>query len=210
MKPYLDEMILDVWHDIQAREQEADIEGSMASLTPEEWLEGIKRGVIELEDRVIQLEEKRLMEEQLYIRLPKSMQLVPRGLSQGGRKAREHDHISYSDPKLAIRFGLSLMSHSLQMGQVESFKNAMIESMKQKKQGVQWMDEKIIELNELTIGLCECILPMNQDTYYQVIFMTSLHGRALLGSFHFKLEDAALWQPLSNAIIRCLRISQTT
>ncbi|WP_409175201.1 hypothetical protein [Brevibacillus fortis] len=73
---------------------------------------------------------------------------------------------------------------------------------------MQVVHNELIELDECRVACSEFIIPLEDKTYFQILFATSVNGRALLGSFHFESEEVLVWRPLAHALIRTIRVEQ--
>ncbi|MFA4135579.1 MULTISPECIES: hypothetical protein [unclassified Brevibacillus] len=206
MTIYWDEKILDVWNSIQTRRQLAEMEEQRVQLTLEECLDGVRKGYLEYEGHRFEFAENLLFDGQLGIQLPRSMQLMPRGRGSNSGGNSQHEQISYKEEESAVMLGMNHMAHQLPMSGVEPFVQAMTAQVKKAQAGLQVVHHELIELDGCRIACSEFIIPVEDKTYYQILFATSLNGRALLGSFHFESEEVLVWQPLAHSLIRTLRV----
>ncbi|MFW5436756.1 hypothetical protein [Paenibacillus apiarius] len=203
MTAYWDDKFLEMWNDLCARRQ--IIAAEERALPPEDWEAGVLQGVVEYEGRLIEIEEKELLGGQASLRLPRSMQLMPRGIGARGQVLRGHEQAVFTNEDSSVMFGLSLMTHRLQLNDLEALQSAMTVQAKKLRSDVQLVREDIIERNGGKMVCCEYVIPTPLSMYYQMMFATSWQGRAIWGSFHFDATEALLWQPLSHALIRSLR-----
>ncbi|ATF11539.1 hypothetical protein HPY27_12515 [Brevibacillus sp. HB1.1] len=206
MTVYWDEKILDAWNDIQKRREIKEVEEKMAQMSPEEWLAGVQLGVIEYEGQTIYCEEKLFFDEQMAIHLPTSMWLIPRGIESKGNTTHQHDQMTYKNEKGTVMFGLTHMTHLIQMDDVEQFLSTMTIQLKKKQAGLQVVHNEVIELSEVKVASSEFVIPLKNGKYYQILFVTALKERMLLGSFHFAADEVIVWQPLARALIRTMRL----
>lgn len=95
------------------------------------------------------------------------------------------------------------------MKESESFLQAMTAQIKKKTPGLQIVSNDWWEHEGLRVAICEYVVPMENDPYYQVMFATAVRGRAFFGSLVFPAREASLWQPLANALIRTLRVIES-
>ncbi|MDC0762133.1 hypothetical protein POF51_15615 [Brevibacillus sp. AG] len=208
MTIYWDEKILDVWNSIQTRRQLAEMEEQQVQLTLAECLDGVQKGYMEYEGRRFEFEEMVLFDGQLGIQLPRSMQLMPRGRGSNSAGNHQHEQLTYKEENSEVMLGMNHMTHLLPMSGVESFVQAMTAQIKKAQAGLQVVHNELIEQDGCRVACSEFIIPVEDKTYYQILFATSVNGRALLGSFHFESEEVLVWQPLAHALIRTLRVEQ--
>ncbi|MFF0827672.1 hypothetical protein ACFYU8_12400 [Brevibacillus sp. NPDC003359] len=208
MTIYWDEKILDVWNSIQTRRQLAEMEEQQAHLTMEECLDSVRKGILDYEGRRFEFAASVLFDGKLSIQLPRSMQLIPRGRGSSSGGNHQNEQLTYKEENSAVMLGLNHMAHLLPMSGVESFVQAMTAQVKKTQAGLQVVHNELIELDGCRIACSEFIIPIEDKSYYQILFATSMDGQALLGSFHFESEEVLVWQPLAHALIRTLRVEQ--
>ncbi|WP_028558687.1 hypothetical protein [Paenibacillus pinihumi] len=208
MTVYLDGLIRDViQNQVYAREVETSGQesGESASrLTTEMCMAGIERGWLELEQEKIAFINHQVWEGMLDFKLPDSLQLVPRGIARKDRKPDGHQHLLYELKEQGVILGLTLMKHPLQQEQVAIFHQEMMIQTKRSHPGMQIINAELLEQESGFLGCYESLFPMTNPPYFQVVFTLSLGEKACLGSFQFRLEDAEIWQPVSQAVIRSM------
>ncbi|WP_163852626.1 hypothetical protein [Paenibacillus elgii] len=205
MTTYWDELLLDIDHKRQIQEQMEESNGKNDSFSQEDWDRGVQEGRIELPDQVIEFDEHLLLGERVSFRLPRLLMPVPRGLAATEYGMSGNDQHLFRDKGRQVLFGLKWTTQALAMEQVETYQDALLRQLQSLKSDMQIMETIMLEADGLQVGCCESLFQLPTGYGYQVLFMTSLEERLLLGSFQFPLEEAELWQPLSAAMIRALR-----
>lgn len=197
-----DEQFLKVSNNLRAQEQIAAAEEQ--AVFPEVWEAQVQHGVVEYGGQLIEIEDKELLGGRASICLPRSMQLIPRGVVQRESPSAGEQDVFTNEDRTVI-FGLSVREHHLSWDDMDALKTAMTVTAKELRSDVQLLQEDIIELQSGGMVCCEYALPAGDAMYYLIMFASIWDERAVWGSFHFTVNDLLLWQPLSHALIRSLR-----
>ena len=208
MTTYWDEKILDVWNEIQIRQQLEEMNQQKPQLTWEECLEAAELGSMEYDGCTLEFAERMFFDERVRLILPCSLQLIPKGLMSQSSAAQPHEQLACQDEEGTILLGINHMAHPLSMNEAESFLQAMTAQIKKKTPGLQIVKNDLWEHEGLRVAICEYVVPMADGAYYQIMFATSVMGRAFFGSMVFPAREVWLWQPLANALIRTLRVNE--
>ncbi|WP_254612971.1 hypothetical protein [Brevibacillus sp. HB1.1] len=143
-------------------------------------------------------------EQQVQLTLAECLDGVRKGyLEYEGRRFEFEEKVLFDG-----QLGMNHMVHLLPMSGVEPSVQAMTAQVKKAQAGLQVVHNELIELDGCRVACSEFIIPVEDKTYYQILFATSVNGRALLGSFHFESEEVLVWQPLSHALIRTLWVEK--
>ncbi|AIQ11344.1 hypothetical protein [Paenibacillus durus] len=200
MTEYWDEFFLKLHNQQALKEQldaaESDEDWMMISI--EEAIERISKGCLTLPDgKEIQFQTLHLYDNQLTISQPSSWIPEPRTEQT---KDQPGSYV-FQDKPNGILFGLHQSEHELEPAQVEIYQQQMIEQMSRVQPNMKLVDEKALPIQDAIIGCYESIFLVSPSPYYQIAFVRSWRGKALIGSCQFKLEDAPLWVPLTYAML---------
>ncbi|AIQ11228.1 hypothetical protein [Paenibacillus durus] len=200
MTEYWDEFFLKLHNQQALKEQldaaESDEDWMMISI--EEAIEKIPTGCLTLPDeKEIQFQTLHLYDHQLTMSLPSSWIPEPRAEQT---KDQRGSYVVQDKPN-GILFGLHQSKHELEPAQVEIYQQQMIEQMSRVQPSMKLVDEKALSIQDAIIGCYESIFLVSPSPYYQIAFVRSWRGKALIGSCQFKLEDAPLWVPLTYAML---------
>jgi hypothetical protein len=195
-----DEFFLKLHHQQTLKEQlstaENDERWMMVSI--EEAMEGISKGSLTLPNKhKIQFQILSVFENQLTISLPDS--LIPE--VRAGQTVDPSKSFVVQDKLGGILFGLHQSGQELDPEQVEVYQKQMIEQTSRAQPSMKLVDEKALSIQDTIIGCYEAIFLVSPSPYYQIVFVRSWRGKAVIGSYQFKLEDAPLWVPLTYAML---------
>lgn len=200
MTEYWDEFFLKLHHQQILKEQlnvaENDDDWMLVSI--EEAMKGITEGSLVLPDKQeIPFQTHHLFDHQLTMFLPDS--LIPE--IRAGRPTDPSKSFVVQDKRGGILFGLHQSGQQLAPEQVELYQQQIIEKTSRVQPAMKLVDQKKLHVQDADIGCYESLYLVSPSPYYQIAFVRSWQGRALIGSCQFKLEDAPLWVPLTYAML---------
>lgn len=200
MTEHWDEFFLKLHHQQTLKEElsTAENDESWMMISIEEAMEGISKGSLILpNEQDIQFQTLPVFENQLTISLPDS--LIPE--VRAGQTVDPSKSFVVQDKLGGILFGLHQSGQELSPEQVEIYQLQMIEQTSRAQPTMKLVDEKILSIQDAIIGCYESIYLVSPFPYYQIVFVRSWRGKAVIGSCQFKLEDASLWVPLIYALL---------
>lgn len=121
MTEHWDEKILDVWNELQMKRQLEEMSRQRPQLTWEECLAAAELGSMEHDGRTFAFEEKVIFDGQVSMILPRTLQLMPRGLVGKSSTAQQHEQLAFQDEAGTILLGLNHMTHALSVNESEIF-----------------------------------------------------------------------------------------
>lgn len=186
------------------------IHSQMAEAADEEWmmfseeecLEAISEGSLQLQDgRNMLFKQNQVFNNQMTISMPNSF-IEEINLREGN--ARKGNRRMFQDNEAGVTFGMHWMDYEMDSEQIEDFLQIISLQAVQLRPEMKILNQVAIESNQQILACYEGLFLVEPYPYYQVVFLTSWHGKALLGSYQYKLEDAPLWYPLSYALLRSI------
>ena len=209
MNRYGDEMLLKMDRDFRLAKRIQEIEASSEEMmTQEEVTSGLRRGLIETDEESITLNSHKIWEGVLTLPLPDHLVQVPRGKLQEGRNSHGRDEVMWIDERKGISICLSRLSHPLHVSQIERMGIVITEQMRSLKKDAQWLHEETVQGDSLVVFYGESIQPSTKGMAYDMVFVTSVGGRAVTGNVHFPVELLHLWRLLTRAIFICAQTSE--
>jgi hypothetical protein len=195
-----DEFFLKLHHQQILKEQldvaENDEDWMLVSI--EEAIKGMTKGSLILPDeQEIQFQALHFFDHTLTMSLPDS--LIPE-VRVGQSKDPSKNFVA-QDKRGGILFGLHQSGQQLAPEQVEFYQQQIFEQTSRVQPAMKLVEQKVLHVQNAIIGCYESIFLVSPSPYYQVGFVRSWHGKALIGSCQFKLEDAPLWVPLTYAML---------
>ncbi|AOK91375.1 hypothetical protein [Paenibacillus polymyxa] len=200
MTEYWDEFFLKLHHQQILKEQLSTAENNEGwmMISIEEAMEGILKGSLTLpNEQEIRFQTLSVFENQHTISLPDS--LIPE--VRAGQTVDPSKSFVVQDKLGGILLGLHQSRQELDPTQIEIYQQQMIEQTSRAQPSMKLVDEKALSIQDTIIGCYEAIFLVSPSPYYQIVFVRSWHGKAVIGSCQFKLEDAPLWFPLTYAML---------
>ncbi|KAF6615637.1 hypothetical protein J2W97_000166 [Paenibacillus jamilae] len=209
MTEHWDEFFLKLHHQQILKEQlsTAENDESWMMISIEEAMKGISKGSLTLADgQEIRFQTLPVFENQLTISLPDS--LIPE--VRAGQTVASSKSFVVQDKLGGILFGLHQSGQALDPTQIEIYQQQLIEQTSRAQPSMKLVDEKALSIQDTIIGCYEAIFLVSPSPYYQIVFVRSWRGKAVIGSYQFKLEDAPLWVPLTYAMLHTATWSELT
>ncbi|MGQ4677541.1 hypothetical protein [Paenibacillus polymyxa] len=209
MTEHWDEFFLKLHHQQILKEQlsTAENDESWMMISIEEAMKGISKGSLTLADgQEIRFQTLPVFENQLTISLPDS--LIPE--VRAGQTVASSKSFVVQDKLGGILFGLHQSGQALDPTQIEIYQQQLIEQTSRAQPSMKLVDEKALSIQDTIIGCYEAIFLVSPSPYYQIVFVRSWRGKAVIGICQFKLEDASLWVPLTYAMLHTATWSELT
>ncbi|TKH35695.1 hypothetical protein C1I59_17780 [Paenibacillus polymyxa] len=200
MTEHWDEFFLKLHHQQILKEQlsTAENDESWMMISIDEAIEGILKGSLTLtNEQEIRFQTLPVFENQVTISLPDS--LAPE--VRTGQTVDPSRSFVVQDKLGGILLGLHQSGQELNPTQIEVYQQQMIEQTSRAQPSMKLVDEKILSIQDTIIGCYEAIFLVSPSPYYQIVFVRSWRGKAMIGSCQFKLEDGPLWVPLTYAML---------
>jgi|GEM_PF-2228874 len=209
MNRYGDEILLKMDRDFRLAKRIQEAEASSGQLmTQEEVTYGVRQGLIETEEESIMLNNQRIWDRLLTLPIPDHLVQVPRGKLQDGRNSHERDEVMWIDAQKGISLGLSRSSHPLHVSQIERMGSVITDQIRMLKKDAQWLNEETVQGDSLIVFYGESIQPSTLGMAYDIVFVTSVRGRAVTGNVRFPIEQLHPWRLLTRAIFTCAQMSE--
>jgi hypothetical protein len=209
MNRFGDEMLLKMDRDFRLAKRIQEAEASSAEMmTQEEVTYGVRQGLIETEEESITLNNHQIWEGIITLPLPDHLVQVPRGKLQEGRNSHGRDEVMWIDEQKGISLSLSRSSHPLHVSQIERMGSIITDQMRTLKKDAQWLHEETVQGDGLIVFYGESIQPSTLGMVYDIVFVTSVRGRAVTGNVRFPIERLYLWRLLTRAIFTCAQMSE--
>ncbi|WP_340400340.1 hypothetical protein [Paenibacillus sp. FSL H8-0079] len=209
MNRYGDEILLKMDRDFRLAKRIQEAEASSGQLmTQEEVTYGVRQGLIETEEESIMLNNQRIWDGLLTLPIPDHLVQVPRGKLQDDRNSHERDEVMWIDEQKGISLGLSRSSHPLHVSQIERMGSVITDQIRMLKKDAQWLNEETVQGDSLIVFYGESIQPSTLGMAYDIVFVTSVRGRAVTGNVRFPVEQLHPWRLLTRAIFTCAQMSE--
>ncbi|MGG4221587.1 hypothetical protein ABEW32_25620 [Paenibacillus jamilae] len=200
MTEHWDEFFLKLHHQQTMKEQlsTAENDESWMMISIEEAMKGISKGSLTLSDeQEVRFQTLPVFENQLTISLPDS--LIPEVRAR--QTVTSSKSFVVQDKLGGILLGLHQSGQELNPTQIEVYQQQMIEQTSRAQPSMKLVEEKAFSIQDTIFGCYEAIFLVSPSPYYQIVFVRSWRGKAMIGSCQFKLEDAPLWVPLTYAML---------
>ena len=172
-------------------------------------LKSIQEGSLEMDGKIIIFEKQMLLEDKLCLRLPKDFVIMPPEKVSLKYPSERRPGLIYTNEDGAINITLNHTQIPFEAVDIQNFRDSMIDTIEKMQPAVRWLEKGMKIINEKDSGYFEFISPALDTDIYNLMFVTELHGRALIISFNCPEVEMDDWQPVAKGIINTLEINQS-
>jgi len=165
----------------------------------------IKNGYIVIRDENIPFSEREIIEGRLYMTIPSDYEIMPPELAGVKYPGENRPDISFSDEEGEISINFSLTGDNLQNEDVEEAKDYLQQVVIKMNPSSRILSSEIIE-EQTRIGYFGFISPAIDGDIYNLIFIFSLEGQLILGTFNCTDMDKAKWLEIAEQMVQSIRI----
>lgn len=201
---FLDEKILELMNEEEENKKSATKQEEAVQSEAEEL--DIYQSFIEIEDERIRMIDRLLFEERLQMRMPESFQIMHPELATLKYPSERRPAIIYTDESTTINLALTITDHDLDEEEVEEFQDGMVDVLQQTQPSAKWLDEGIMLVNDVNVGVIEIVTPSLDGDIFNLMFFTPIANKALMGTFNCMEEDMEAWRPVAKAMLETLQI----
>jgi len=195
MQQYGDESFIHAMARIESEEQDKTVPND------------IKNGYVVIRDENIPFSEREIIEGRLYMTIPSDFGLMPPELARVKYPSENRPDIIFSDEEGAISINFSLTGDKLQNEDIEDAKDYLQQVVLKMNPSSRILTSEIIE-DETRIGYFDFISPAIDGEIYNLMFIFSLDGQFILGTFNCMDMDKAQWLEIAVQMIHSIRITE--
>ena len=195
MQQYGDESFIHAMARIESEEQDKTVPND------------IKNGYVVIRDENIPFSEREIIEGRLYMTIPSDFGLMPPELARVKYPSENRPDIIFSDEEGAISINFSLTGDKLQNEDIEDAKDYLQQVVLKMNPSSRILSSEIIE-DETRIGYFDFISPAIDGEIYNLMFIFSLDGQFILGTFNCMDMDKAQWLEIAVQMIHSIRITE--
>lgn len=151
--------------------------------------------------------DQELLDGRLTLRMPKAFSIMHPDLVDIKYPSVHRPNIIYTDETSTINFTLNMTEHDLNESQLEEFQFALMDMLGKTQPTAEFIENKILEINGNQFGYIEVITPAFDGNIYNLMFHTTINGKALMGTFNCMEEDMDDWQVVGKAMLDTIQIN---
>lgn len=148
-----------------------------------------------------------LLDGKLTLRMPKAFSIMHPDLVALKYPSVHRPNIIYTDESTTINLTFNMTTHDLTESQLEEFQFALMDMLGKAQPTANFLENEIKEIHEKPFGYIEVITPTIDSNVYNLMFSTSINGKALMGTFNCLEEDMDTWRPVAKAILETIKIN---
>jgi hypothetical protein len=194
-----------------ARYGDEELVSAMAQMEQEDQIDqipnDINNGYIVIEETRISFDEREIIDGKLYMTIPSDFELMPLELAKFKYPNENRPDIIFTNEEGSININFALTGDDLKNEEVEDAKNYLQEVMSKMNPSSKIISNSVIE-EETRIGYFDFISPAIDGEIYNLMFLFSLDGEFVLGTFNCMDFDMAGWLEIAGQMIRSIRVIQ--
>lgn len=147
-------------------------------------------------EETIPVEEKRLLDDRVRIRLPRTFTLMSPQVAAIKYPSERRPQVIYTNQTASINVAFTYTDSKLvdSADQLQAFMDVMKQVLRKTQPLARWQEEGIREIAGKNVGFFEFITPAFDVDIYNLISFVSLQGRALLCTFNCTEQELADWK----------------
>lgn len=166
--------------------------------------EGMARGVLELQNKVIEFETKELFKGKVRIRLPK--ELAPVEPKEDNNPPGYGIPVSFSNGRGTVTADFNHTATPLNEQRLGQFKDYMIQGLQRKEPEVEILRQGTEKVRGRSVAYFEFVTPDHAGGDYSLMFMAELEERALVVSFTGQKRKISIWGPVAHGIMESMEL----
>lgn len=202
---YLDEKIIELRNEMLKKNVSAPEEAKSSENQTEEI--DLYQPAINIAGQRMSIIDQELFDGKLIFRMPKLFSIMPQELVELKYPSVHRPNIIYTDESTTVNLTFNMTEHDLKESELEEFQIELMQVLGKSQPTAEFLENKILEINKKQFGYIEVITPSFDGNVYNLMFQTSVDGKALMGSFNCLEEDMGTWRPVAKAMLDTIKIN---
>ncbi|MFJ7735467.1 hypothetical protein ACIQ2D_03900 [Lysinibacillus sp. NPDC097287] len=167
----------------------------------------LNQSSVNIDGEDIPVIDQSVLEGKITLRMPKLFSIMSPELAAIKYPSEQRPTVIYTDESTTVNLAFNLTTTALLDKGVADFQEAMIDALEQAQPSAEWLDTDVIEINDKKIGLLEVITPAADGNIFNLMFIASIDGQALMGTFNCMEKDLETWHPVARDMIETLQFA---
>lgn len=202
---YLDEKIIELRNEMLKKNVSPPEQGETVESDPEEI--DLYQPAIVVGEQRLSIINQELLDGKLSLRMPKAFSIMHPELVELKYPSVHRPNIIYTDETSTINVTFNMTEHDLSESQLEEFQIALMKMLGNSQPTADFLENEILEINGKQFGYIEVITPAFDGHIYNLMFHTSINGKALMGTFNCMEEDMEIWRPVAKKMLDTIKIN---
>ena len=188
-------------------DKEPDNEKVEIVVVEEKYNHDINSGYVIINEEKLGFSKRDIFEGIVFMTMPNSFELMP--IKQAMAKYPSYDRpgVIFTNPETNINVTLSYQRNEpLENDGVEELKNSIQDSILEELPKLKIIESNVISVNELNIAYFDFIASVSRSQVYNLIYIFSLEGVLVIGSFNCLKEDMVSWKEIFFQMIHSISL----
>ena len=170
-------------------------------------IEQIKSGTVKINDLIIEIERKTFFNELFSIYIPKDLKQMPENIARMKYPSESRPKILYTNKKDTLNIGINYTEQEMEEDEVCAFRDVMKDAFIAVNPSSEILDSGELVIDKTNIGFYTFPNFAMGGQLYNLIFVLSLQGKALVCNFNCLKKDLKQWKLLFYGIMNTIGIS---
>jgi hypothetical protein len=141
----------------------------------------------------------------LFVTLPSEFGLMDLDTAKLKYPNEDRPGVIYADGEGATTYNFSFRDEEMDDGETEEVRDAILAVMKRLNPSYGFMAVGVTRAEGTRIGFFDFVSPAVDSDVYNLLFIFSLRGRLVLGSFNCLHADMAAWTEVNEQVLKYIR-----
>ncbi|TVX86824.1 hypothetical protein [Paenibacillus agilis] len=153
-----------------------------------------------------QLEQRQILDNKVNVLVPTGFEIMSEEMAATKYPGENRPTLIFSDEDASINVAFNHLPTSIKEDELDEFIAATKKQFEQIHPNATWYDDGVTTINNKTVGYLELLTPAVDTNVYNLMFVTELDGRILLGTFNCTEEQMKEWQLSAKEIMHSLQV----
>ncbi|MBD8499477.1 hypothetical protein [Paenibacillus arenosi] len=152
-----------------------------------------------------QLEQIQILDDKVSVLIPKGFEIMSEEMAATKYPGENRPTLIYTDEDGSINVAFNHLPTPISEDELDKFVAAMKKQFEKVHPSATWYDDGVTTINNKSVGYLELLTPAVDTNVYNLMFMTEVDGRILLGTFNCTEEQMAEWRLSAKEIMHSLQ-----
>ncbi|MCR8846385.1 hypothetical protein NQ117_22115 [Paenibacillus sp. SC116] len=153
-----------------------------------------------------QLEQKQILDNKVSVLVPKGFEIMSEEMAATKYPGGNRPTLIFTDEDASINVAFNHLPTPISEEELEKFVAATKKQFEQLHPTATWYGDGVTTINNKTVGYVELLTPAIDTNVYNLMFMTEVDGRILLGTFNCTEEQMEEWRLSAKEIMHSLQV----
>jgi len=149
-----------------------------------------------------------LFNNKLAIKVPAGFFQMPQELIKSKYPGGNAPQVVYTNDNYSINIAFNYTTSKATAEQLAVYRDVLVKQFNSTLPVKEWLRNEVTEINGKKLIIFSLITQAVDTEVYNLMFITDMHGRLLMGTFNCTQEQTKKWKPVAETIIQTIRIRE--